>query len=177
MNKLIFRLSAFAILSGSFVNSYAESSLCLSEASIAPGSVGSVTISLNNDVVCRGLSSRITLPEGLTVIGINPTDADADCMVNINTTPGLEQFYLLPSGKLLEPGAGAVCKLTLAASNSFKGGSLILHDASIVDESYSDRKLSECRGYVSSIGFFSVTIPDFMILPGETKRLDICLDN
>ncbi|MDE6272812.1 MAG: hypothetical protein K2M31_07380 [Muribaculaceae bacterium] len=177
MNKLIYRLSACAILAGCISTANAATSLSLSEASIAPGGIGYVSVTLNNDEACRGLSSRIELPDGLTVTGIKPIEAGSECMVNVNTTPGKEQFYLLPAGKVLEPGAGTLCQLTIAASNSFKGGSIILSEPEMVDESYSDMKLSDCRGYVSGIVSFSMSIPDLMILPGETKRIEICLEN
>lgn len=177
MNKNIISLATVMLTAGYALSAQAETSLSLSETTIVPGSVGTVTVSLNNDIPCRGLTSHIELPEGLSILGITPTGTAAGCMANVNTTPGSEQFYLLPAATALQPEAGAVCELTFAASNTFKGGSITLTDASIVDESFIDRQLSDCRGYVSGMGTFSVSVPDFMIMAGESKQIEIRLDN
>ncbi|MDE6272813.1 MAG: Ig-like domain-containing protein, partial [Muribaculaceae bacterium] len=151
--------------------------LSISNNSVSPGSTVEIPVNLSNSDICKGLQFDIELPDGLSLIEAKNTDRTASCMITSNVKRGQEKVIIVAMGDSFSGSDGAVCKLILQASSSFKGGNIQLADGRLSDGSDQSILLASASAYISCAGEMTVAIPDFEIVAGEKKSISIDLAN
>ena len=186
---LLMTLCLLAAMSASAVDTF-----YINDFTINPGETKEVEIMLDNETVFTALQADIYLPEGLTI-----EQEDGDYLFDLTDRKGRNHTIsstLLSSGairiliasqtlKTFSGNSGALVVFNIIADNSFSGSKTIeLKNviASEVDQTEHHLPNTSCtvtqEGYVPPVGDGdSFYINDFSINPGETKEVEIMLDN
>ncbi len=172
----------------------AQDRFYINDFTIAPGETKEVEIMLDNEYTYTAIQAELTLPEGLTV-----EQEDGDYIFELTDRKNRNHTIssqMLSSGairiliasqnvKTISGNSGALVVFNIIADDSFSGAKTIQIAniiAGEVDGTEHQLPNSSCKvtqeGYVPPAGdndrFY---INDFTIAPGETKEVEIMLDN
>lgn len=123
----------------------AEDKLTLDAAAMRPGTESKVLLKLQGDTPCYGFQTDLSLPEGLTILKVTRTARTANGVLSANLNAGSERIVLASLSAPLADTEGAVCELTLSASEAFKGGEVVLSHIRMNDGGMSDIELPDSR--------------------------------
>ena len=168
----------------------------INDFSINPGETKQVEINLNNDSVYTALQADIYLPEGLTI-----EQEDGDYLFELTDRKGRDHTIsstMLSSGairiliasqtlKTFSGNNGALVTFNIIADNSFSGSKTIqMKNIIATDNARVKHYMPNQATTVTQEGYVPPTptgdadcfyINDFSIEPGETKLVEINLDN
>lgn len=176
------------------LSAIANDTFYINDFTINPGETKEVEIMLDNETVFTALQADIYLPEGLSI-----EQEDGDFLFDLTDRKGRNHTIsstLLSSGairiliasqtlKTFSGNSGALVTFNIIADNSFSGSKtieLMNVIASEVDQTEHHLPNTSCtvtqEGYVPPVGDGDIFyINDFTINPGETKEVEIMLDN
>lgn len=153
----------------------ADNRLSIADVSILPGETAKIAVNLSNSSPCYGLQFDISLPDGLSLIGVDKSARTSSCMLTPNLTAGKEKVVLLSLSSPLAGNEGDICELSVKASDSFRGGSLKLTGIKMSDGGNTDLVLPDAQNRILTLKSAKLSLPNFAITAGETKTVEIGL--
>lgn len=188
MNKSILQklLLVLTLLFGAMPAANAADRLYVEASNFEPGETKTISVCIENGQPVLGFQFDIALPDGLNFVS---SDGKAVCtlssranssytivsnLISINKAR-IGSFSL--SHTPLSGSEGPVMEISVTASDNFSGGTLSLSGVLLVDADDNDVELPDFEVAIGNQHVDKFYIPDFSMLPGETKEVAVVLDN
>ena len=188
MNKSILQklLLVLISLSGAMSAAKAADRLYVDAGNFEPGETKIISVCIENGQPVLGFQFDIALPDGLNLVS---SDGKPVCTLSSRANSSYTVVSNLLSVNKARIGTfsishtplsgneGPVMEIAVMASDNFAGGTLSLSGVMLVDANDNDVELPDVDVAIGNRHVDKFYIPDFSMLPGETKEVAVILDN
>lgn len=188
MNKSILQklLLVLISLSGAMSAAKAADRLYVDAGNFEPGETKTISVCIENGQPVLGFQFDVALPDGLNLVS---SDGKPVCTLSSRANSSYTVVSNLLSVNKARIGTfsishtplsgneGPVMEIAVMASDNFAGGTLSLSGVMLVDANDNDVELPDVDVAIGNRHVDKFYIPDFSMLPGETKEVAVILDN
>lgn len=179
-------LLSLTLLFGVMSAATAADSFYIPSLNIRPGETRSLSFILDNDTQFFGFQADLSLPDGLEIVSENGkraislssrADASFSLVSNILSDGTLRLGAFSTSHTPISGNSGTLLFVKVKADDNFSGGTLALSDILFFGADDKDVQLPDYSIQLGNSHVNSLYIPDFKFAVGESKTVNLILDN